>query len=389
GGRSSVNHNTGTFLVHGTSTLVIENGFEFTVSGTGFINGWINISSGGTLNIQNGNNLKLSNLHTNSTVTYNSSAAGVCSPRNGQAYGNVIIANSTSLSPTFGATVAIKGALTINAGQTLTMGAVPLVMQGVGTTMFDGPGFLRGGATSTLSLAGGNGGNNGAITFATGAQTLRSFSLNFNSGTDYVVINNSLTVTGGNFVQNGGGIDFSNTHLVINGNVSFPPSSAQGAFRGNETASLTLGFSSYRAPVQSSIFFNPAANNLRALRVNTSTLSVTAGNSLVIHDSLSVATGTLNANNMITINSHEFLRGRVGRVGATARIEGLMRMETYISGGSTGWMNLGVPGVSNQIVRNWNRDFPMSCALCQFAPIGGTFVSIQAWNEPTSAYVPL
>lgn len=126
-----------------------------------------------------------------------------------------------------------------------------------------------------------------------------------------------------------------------------------------------------------------------------SSRAVTLSGSINVLDSITAGTNvTLNTGGSLTLKATSSLQGRVGRLGGT--ISGNVTVETFIPGGTTGWANLGVDGVTGQTVANWDtyvssngaNGIPMTCGGCAYsqAALGSWFNSIAAWDEPSQYY---
>lgn len=120
---------------------------------------------------------------------------------------------------------------------------------------------------------------------------------------------------------------------------------------------------------------------------NTST--ITLNHAIDVLDSIRFVgtNGRLNTNgNILTLKSSASLKARIARTGtgtAVNSIIGNIRVENFVSSGSTGWTNLGVSGVTGNTIANWDGQFPMTCNGCTngTTTAGGPFASICFYNE--------
>jgi hypothetical protein len=133
------------------------------------------------------------------------------------------------------------------------------------------------------------------------------------------------------------------------------------------------------------------------LHANSGSRTITLSTGIIILDSVKVdANVTLAAASSLTLHSTSALTARVAQLGTGASVTGNVTVETVIPGGTTGWANLGVSGVTGQTIANWDtyssssaaNGIPMTCTGCTYdQTITGTwFNSIAAWNEPAGDY---
>jgi hypothetical protein len=389
-----------------TGTVIIESGFNLTVSSSGGISACqIDIASSGTLTISKLSNYHFGTLDPSSTVVYNTTAYDVRSSSNFAnpiVYGNITIAASTSVQGT-GVDINIAGVLTLNASRTLTLNTNFLQLQGTSASIA-GTGLIYGDNSAGIVLQGGNGGNNGTLNFATGGNILNRLVVSYNSGADFITLGSDLSIEGaGFFAQFVGGLDLNGNDLTIDASsdASFPSASTDGVIYGDASSTLMYGGTLGGGTGNSTMFIDGTDNTLRSLVLNSSGASLGIGNALNITDSLSVLDGDVNSGGNITIKSTNALKGRVSRMGAGATITGDVTVETHVSGngggnGTTGWMTMGVNGVQGATVGQWDTWYssggatgiPMMCTNCSYPPtqFGGWFNSIQKWNTATSDY---
>jgi len=80
--------------------------------------------------------------------------------------------------------------------------------------------------------------------------------------------------------------------------------------------------------------------------------------------------------------------------GAISSINGNINVRTFAPGGTTGWTNLGVSGVSGNNLSAWDGQIPMTCNGCinGTTSAGGPFISVYRYDETQSGgneYVPM
>ncbi|MCE3229621.1 MAG: hemagluttinin repeat-containing protein [Bacteroidetes bacterium] len=373
---------TGIWSAAGTSTAMIETGFHLTVSGPGTMNTKIDVAANATISIANNKTYNLNNLDVDSYVRYNSGVAQV-RPAN---YGNVVIATSTSLNGALGTgPIWIYGSLIINTSQVLTMNGYGVTLNGYNGSV-SGAGTITGDAAAYIELIGGSGGNNGTLNFTGGAETLNYLYVQYDNAADYITLGTDLTITGGFFLQVLGGVDLNDNTLIVDNtsDASFAPTAADGVIMGSSTSALhlqgTIGLNSGTFD----LFMDPSNNSLKCLNINLPGQVLSVGNALQIMDSLSVQDGDLTTNGNVSLMSTSALKGRLGKMGATATITGNLNVRTFALGGSTGWAQLGASGIDNLTFNDWYNYIPMAIegSATGVTSAGGYyFESVQGWTE--------
>ena len=142
---------------------------------------------------------------------------------------------------------------------------------------------------------------------------------------------------------------------------------------------------------------------LGGIHIHGGSRTVTLGTGLIVLDSVKVDDNvTFATGGNLTLRSTTALTARVAQIGTGGSITGNVVVETTIPGGTTGWANLGVRGVTGETIADWDtfvsssgaNGIPMTCVGCAYSPtIIGTgsssFVSVQGWDEPNDAYTEL
>lgn len=377
--RTSVNMTTAGFATSSTAIVAIESAISVTIASLGTLgSASINVASGGSLTLTRNITYNLNSLDANSTVVYNN----VNLPVYAENYGHLTIAASTTLSGT--ADINVNGTLTINSGRTLTMdggGAVLYISSIAGT------GSLTGNSTALLSFSLGATGNNGTVNFTSGSQLLQVLSLDYTSTSSYISLGTPLTITGGFLTQNSGGLSLNGQTLTIDAtsDISFDGVSPIHA-TGNSAMVIegTVG-----ANITNILTMDGTENTIRSFTLNSPGGTIQLANTLNLTDNLDVLDGTFDSNGFLVLKADATRSARIGPIGATGAITGNVSVETFAPGGSTGWTNMGVSGISGQTIANWeNNPIPMTCTGCLYDPssVGG-FSSIQGWDEATNNYV--
>jgi hypothetical protein len=385
------------------ATMSIHSGVSFTISGTAsFANQFaIDMAASSTLVISKSTNLEFNSLDPASTIIFNAAAyplqvQSIYSSPGYIQYGNVVVNVSGLANGSFG-DININGLLTISASRVFSISTNNLFLNGTAGSIA-GTGSLSSTNNANIITTGGNGGNNGTITFASTGSSVAQFFIFYNTGTDRLVLGSDLSVENGGFLGVALGI------LDLNGNdvsvdatsdASFPAATTDGFITGNAASTMKFEGSFGAGTGNPDLLMNPAANSLSGIVMNTAN-TLRLGNALVIIDSLAIQTGTLDANSFLTLRSTDSKKARIGTMLAGAAISNNLNVETFIDGGLTGWMNMGGPGLTGPIFQQWDNwtsgnfvGIPMTCSNCVFPAAQGTFVSIQRWNEATSAYIPV
>ena len=168
-----------------------------------------------------------------------------------------------------------------------------------------------------------------------------------------------------------------------------------GAFGGayvTGSPSLTLEINNAGA-ISGSILFEQTNANTRAVKVlnlNKSGQTLTLGNPLDVYSSVDITAGTLASGGNLTLKSNASQKARISALGTSADVTGDVRVETFAKGGSTGWTNLAVAGVSGQTMASgWGDNFPMTCpsACPNGSTAGGSpFTSVTTYDETNDSY---
>lgn len=123
-----------------------------------------------------------------------------------------------------------------------------------------------------------------------------------------------------------------------------------------------------------------------------------AGSRFAIRDSIKLdGNARVAANGKLILLSTSSLKARLARLGAGADVTGTFTVQTTVLGATTGWANMGTPGVAGQTVKSWDtysassgaNGLPMTCSGCDWdenSISGGPFTSIQSWTESTDTY---
>ncbi len=378
--RATLNMSSGGFATPSTAIVVIESAISVSITSLGTLgSASIHVASGGTLTLTRNIAYNLINNNVSGTVVYNNINL-VVAPIT---FSNLVVASSTSLSSV--ADTHIEGTLTLNTGRSLTLdgGGAVLYLSSVA-----GSGSLSSNSTALLSFSVGNGGNNGTLNFASTSNSINVFSLDYNTTSDFITLGTPLTVVGGGFfTQNSGGLSLNGQTLTIDNtsDISFDGVSPIKA-TGNSAINIegTVGANN------SNVMMMDATNNsIRSFTLNSPGSTLQLGSALNITDNLDVTDGTFDSNGFLTLKADATRSARLGPVGATGAITGNASVETFAPGGSTGWTNMGVTGVQNQTINNWqNNPIPMTCNGCLYDPssVGG-FASIQGWSEAANNYI--
>jgi hypothetical protein len=94
--------------------------------------------------------------------------------------------------------------------------------------------------------------------------------------------------------------------------------------------------------------------------------------------------GTVSSAGNITLKATSAsVVGRIGIIAATASVTGNVTVESFASGGLTGWTLLGSAGITGRTLADWNDDFAITCASCPNGSVvaGVAFTSINTYNE--------
>lgn len=323
-------------------------------------------------------------------------------------YGRVVLNTTVTLL----GTTNIDGPLTFstqssNSGRLIFNGKT-LQLRSTSSNIVGNSSFV-GDSQANLQLSNGAAGNNGTLNFVTGGQVLHDLSLSFTDVSREIALGSDLTISNGG---DGAGLghfngvfDLNGHRLIIDASSEFltPISSSDGMFRGSSTSELHINSSVWFGAFPGEILMDQSggdANHLAVLALNNPMAQLVVSIPLVVEDSLSVLDGSFDAGNgQVTIESNSSRRGRISRLtngSGAGFINGDVRVRTFISGGATGWMFLGAPGVTGNTIKAWDtysssagaNGVPMTCTGCDYAPtvISPSFQSIQGWDENSDSY---
>ena len=208
----------------------------------------------------------------------------------------------------------------------------------------------------------------------------------------------TVNMYGSTAALSGTAVAFSNLNIQSTGAVTMPTGEIRIGGNLVKTGTLTL---------QSTSAIGLDGSGAQAIDLSGATLgaingyntgssrAITLSGTIIVLDSIAAQTNvTLNTGGSLTLRSTSSLKGRVGRTSGS--ISGNVTVETFIPGGTTGWANLGVSGVTGQTVANWDtyvssggaNGIPMTCTGCVYSQsiISSWFNSIAAWSEPAQDY---
>lgn len=353
-------HNNGTFL------LQLEGGDSYTFSGAIVLNG-LNLS--GALNSAGERFVNFgSNLSAN-TVFYSS-----------------LFASPDQIS--YQGTIHIKTSLDLSA----SINTNTLVGTNSANFIFDGPtAFIQGSSTSGMAYL-------PNITMSTVGNYSIAGILN---------ITGNYAWTAGSFVPNGSTVNMYGTSATIGAASSFDnlviQSGASVTFPGGGEVNIkdnlnAISGSNSTFPAGNVLVFDGTIQSIsgilspQSIRVFSGATSLS--NALTLIDALTVESGaTFNTNGFLTLHSDGSGTARIAMSDGT--INGGVIKETFLPGGSTGWANLGTPGIQSQSVASWDtyvssggtNGLPMTCYGCNYDPsVAGDFMSVQGWDETTNDY---
>lgn len=383
-GTNSWNFNTATSLTLSTTWTVAPaasinfgdgtNALMFVMAGAVGTNStnpslhpFLNIKSNCTFVLQTGQQFGTNRITnaTGSTFRYDAVSTVVVPTT----YYNLMINDNLALN---GQTI-VNGTLTINTGKTLAMNGSQLTLNGG----LAGTGEIIGdnGGLQILTIAGS--GNVGTLYLQAGSRFLTGLALN--SGT--LTLNSDLAIDGSNAST---GLTMGSGALNLNGhNLSFENATSvdfgSGTIIGSALSSLLFD---NVGSISNSLVMDATSNTLKVLYLNSAGNTLTLGNSLNITDSISASNGIIATGSNLTLIATSALKARVGIMGTGGSISGPATVQTFAPGGTTGWAELGINGVTGQTISNWDGQFPMTCTGCTYDPSSlGGFYSIQGYNE--------
>lgn len=191
---------------------------------------------------------------------------------------------------------------------------------------------------------------------------------------------------------------FDNLIIQTGASVTFP--AAEVLVGGDFTKSGSVSF-----PSTSTLSFNGAGTHsitgvLTAQNIRVKSGTINLVDAVTIIESIAVESGaTFNTSAAgLTLESNASNTARVAQSAGTYAGSNYT-VKTFIPGGNTGWANLGVRGVTGQLVSNWDtyvssaaaNGIPMTCTGCSYGTSipGGTFCSVQDYDPATISYVEL
>lgn len=218
-----------------------------------------------------------------------------------------------------------------------------------------------------------------------------------------------VNMSGTSAAINGTAAAFDNLTILATATVNMP-SNAEVKIGGSLTRTGTLNFQTttalgLNAPGTTGQTISGTGFTLAGIKAygSGSARNVTISAPISILDSIKVGANiTFVSGGNITLKSTNALTARIAEIPGTSNVTGNVTVETFIPGGTTGWANLGVRGVTGQTIGNWDtyvsssgaNGLPMTCVGCAYSPtIIGTgsnsFVSVQGWDESADNYTEL
>mgnify|MGYP000944987395 FL=1 len=268
----------------------------------------------------------------------------------------------------------IGGNAVLNANVLLNQGAFILHGTMSGTGAFDGDNIA-----SSLTFNGT--GSIGALRLLSPFQ-LANLDISLGSASSSLTLGTNLIIDGGSALFNVGCLALNGNNLNIEaaGAVDF---SGGGTIKGSSTSVVKID-----GGITGSMNMDATSNSLRGLILNSNGNTLTLGNALNVTDSVIVTDGTLASAGNLTLKADNNRTARIGSMGATGAITGNVTVETIAKAGLTGWTNLGVSGVTGQVLSNWDGQIPMTCNGCTYPQnaTGSWFNSVQSWDETINDY---
>jgi hypothetical protein len=234
-----------------------------------------------------------------------------------------------------------------------------------------------------------------------------SMSGNVNVSGNWTHTSGTLTTGGGSTVNMygtsnsiSGNARFNNL-AIQSGAVIAMPTSAEVRLQGSLSGTGTLNFQTTTSLGFDGTTSQSLSRAVTLAAINAynggSSRTVSTNSAVIVLDSVHVENNTtLASGGKITLRSTNALTARVGQLLGTANITGNVTVETLIPGGTAGWANLGVRGVTSQTVGTWDtfassggaNGVPMTCQGCTYDVFstGGDFHSIQGYLETTNEY---
>ena len=121
----------------------------------------------------------------------------------------------------------------------------------------------------------------------------------------------------------------------------------------------------------SDMYVDGTDNIFSALYLNNNT-TLAVADAIIISDSISSNLGTIQLGGNVTLKADATKTARIGRSSGT--LSGNLTVQTYLPGTTTGWANLGSPGVSGQTIASWDTyvtsgsltGVPLACTGCYY-----------------------
>lgn len=324
---------------------------NFTLPAGAAFTGSIDVTNSASLSIVNTNSSTFTfvTLSTGSTVDY---AAAGTQTMVGRTYSNLRISGSGAKS--YGSNITVNTGLDISAGILQMPNNAFRVFTLNGT--LSGAGTFSGSVGSRLTIGGS--GAVGTLNMTAGTQTLHTLSFN-RTGGGSMILGNSLFINN-NLSHANGILDLNGMQLTINNAATFPTSASNGGFRGSATSSVSV---INTGAINNSLFMDQTSSTTRAL--GTVLLNrgqtLTLGNAIDIHESITPSTGTVATGGFLTLKSNASTKGRIGIIGGTGALTGNATVEVFKPAGKTGWTNLAAGGVTGKTFADWNASFVITC----------------------------
>jgi hypothetical protein len=286
--------------------------------------------------------------------------------------GDITIDNSSTLDVNNGL-LNLTANLVLDGNLTFGGGTVTLNGSTTGTGAFTGDNQASLNLTGTGSL--------GTLDFSQN-DTLNTLDVSLGNATSTFSLASDLKIKGGSISLNVGIMDINSFQLyaMSNSSVNFNG----GAIGGDPSSSLIL-----EGAISGTMLMDAVDNSLFYVLLSSPGNTLTLGNELHIEGLFNPRAGVLDAGTgFLVLKSTASSKGSIGMVQPAANIIGEIKVETFIPQSVTGWGQLGVSGVKNQTVGDWQDDIAVTCVGCTFDELstGAYFVSVNAWEEATENY---
>lgn len=249
---------------------------EFIIPSSSGMSGRLDVANSATLTNENGGNPTLGTLAAGSTVNYARTGNQTVLNAN---YFNLVLSGSgqKSLANSFGTT--ITNSLVINAGVRFRLHTVNTLTATL-TGSISGDGAILGNGNSVLLINGT--GDAGTLTFTT---TLSLYQLILDRQGGWLALGSNLTV-GNHLLHQNGVLDLNDKLLTVNGALTFPSNSTNGALKGSPSSSLTIGNSTLA--LTNPLFMDQtdaASRTLSRFAISRVSQTLTLGNDLIVSGS--------------------------------------------------------------------------------------------------------